>query len=136
MSVQNYCEVYRSTSNGYWKHKLGDIITALTTENHPDQEKFSMVACTLMMKDQPGYSRWLDTAINKLIDDPTSRLDALPELPDYDEMSCNDLLDKYEGNDENYPRDEILRELKYRYPSIIQSDAIESIADLKEKLCF
>jgi hypothetical protein len=55
-------------------------------------------------------------------------------LPDYDEMSGKDLIDKYEINDENYPRDEVFRELKYRYPLLIQSNKIESIVDLREKL--
>ncbi len=134
MSVRDRCQIYRSSSDGYWKTLLGDIITALKTENHPDQQIFSNVAYTLMMNDKPGYSNWMDIAITKLIDDPMSRQDPPPELPDYDEMSGKDLIDKYEINDENYPRDEVFRELKYRYPLLIQSNKIESIVDLREKL--
>jgi hypothetical protein len=134
MSVRDSCQIYRSSSNGYWKSLLGDIITALKTENHPDQEIFSTVACTLMMKDQPGYWRWLDIAITKLINDPISRLDPPADLPAYDEMSCKELVDKYEIDDENYPRNEILTELKYRYPLLIQSNQVESVLDLREKL--
>lgn len=93
-----------------------------------------MVACILMMKDKLGYSCWLDRAITKLIDDPTSRLDPSIDLPDYDEMSCEDLTDKYEISDENYPRNEILGELKYRYPLLLQSNEIESAADSKKQL--
>ena len=67
--------VYRSSSNKYWKHSFGDIITALKAENHPDQEeRFSLVACTLMMHNKPEYWRWLDTAIIKLINDSISQL--------------------------------------------------------------
>jgi len=125
MSVRDRCEIYRSSSDGNWKHLLLDIITALTTENHPDQESFSTVAWTLMMHDKPGYWRWLDIAIIKLINDPTSRLDPPPDLSDYDEMSCKDLVDKLESVDDNYPRNEIIAELKYRYPLLIQSNEIE-----------
>jgi hypothetical protein len=73
MSVRDRCQIYRSSSDGYWKTLLGDIITALKTENHPDQQIFSNVAYTLMMNDKPGYSNWMDIAITKLIDDPMSR---------------------------------------------------------------
>lgn len=134
MSVRDRCQIYRSSSNGYWKHLLLDIITALKTEIHPDQESFSTVAWTLMMHDKPGYWRWLDIAITKLINDPISRLDPLPDLPDYDEMSCNDLVDKYDNVDDNYPRNEIITELRYRYPLLIQSNEVESILNLREKL--
>jgi hypothetical protein len=134
MSVRDQCQIYRSSSNVYWKHLLGDIITALQTENHPDQDFFSTVAWTLMMHDKPGYWRWLDLAITKLIDNPTARLEPPPDLPDYDEMSNKDLVNKYEVNDENYPRNEIVTELKYRYPLLIQSNDVESVVDLREKL--
>jgi hypothetical protein len=124
MSVRDCCQIYRSSTNVYWKILLGDIIAALKTENHPDQEIFSTVACMLMMHDKPGYWRWLNLAITKLIDDPVSRLDQLPDLPDYDEMSDKDLVEKYEMDDENYPKNEILAELKYRYPELILSDEV------------
>jgi hypothetical protein len=133
MSVRDQCQNYRSLSNVNWKHSLGDIILALKTENHPDQEIFSTVACTLMMHDKPGYWHWLDRAINKLIDDPMARLDLPLDLPDYDEMSDQDLIDKYEMNDENYPRNEIFSELKYRYPLLIQSDDMNLKDILKNK---
>jgi hypothetical protein len=134
MSVRECCQVYRSSSTRYWKNSLGDIITALKTENHPDQQTFSTVACTLISRDKPGYWRWLDTAITKLINDSLSRLDPPPDLTDYDDMSCKDLVDKYEIDDENYPRNEILTELKYRYPLLIQSNEAVSILDLRDKL--
>jgi hypothetical protein len=134
MSVRDCCQAYRSSSNKNWKHSLGDIITALKAENHPDQERFSHVAITLMMNDKPGYWCWLDAAITKLINDPISRLDAPPDLLDYDQMSCKDLVDKYEINDENYPCKEILTELMYRYPLLIQSDEVVSVIDLRDML--
>ncbi|CAF0924724.1 unnamed protein product [Rotaria sp. Silwood1] len=134
MSVRERCLAYSSSSSGYWKHSLSDIISALKTEDHPDHQIFSTVACTLMMNDRPGYWHWLENAIAKLIDDPKSRLDPLPDLPEYEEMSNKELLDKYEVGDENYPRTDILGELKYRYPLLIQSDEIESIIDLRNKL--
>ena len=134
MSVRDQCQIYRSSSNVYWKHLLSDIITALQTENHPDQDFFSTVAWTLMMHDKPGYWRWLDLAITKLVDNPTARLEPPPDLPDYDEMSNKDLVNKYEINDENYPRNEIVTELKYRYPLLIQTNDVESVVDLREKL--
>lgn len=49
-------------------------------------------------------------------------------------MSNKDLINKYEINDENYPRNEIVTELKYRYPLLIQSNDVESVVDLREKL--
>ncbi|CAF0742738.1 unnamed protein product [Rotaria sordida] len=134
MSVRDRCQAYCSPSSGYWKHSLSDIMIALETEDHPDQQIFATVACTLMMNDRPGYWHWLENAIAKLIHDPKSRLEPLPDLPEYEEMSSKDLLDKYEIDDENYPRNEILSELKYRYPLLIQSDEIESIIDLRDKL--
>jgi hypothetical protein len=124
MSVRVCCQIYRSSTNANWKHLLGDIIAALKTENHPDQEIFSNVAWTLMMRDKPGYWLWLNLAITKLIDDPVSRLDRPPDLSDYDEMSDKDLVEKYEIDDENYPRDEILEELKYRYPLLTLSNEV------------
>ncbi|CAF2387087.1 unnamed protein product [Rotaria sp. Silwood2] len=134
MSVRELCQAYCSLSSGCWKHSLSDIMNALKTEDHPDHQIFSTVACTLMMNDRPGYWHWLNNTITKLIDDPKSRLDLLPDLPEYEEMSSKDLLDKYEIGDENYPRNEILRELKYRYPLLIQLDEVESIIDLRNKL--
>ena len=124
MSVRDSCQIYRSSTNVYWKHLLGDIIAALKNENHPDQEIFSSVACMLMMRDKPGYWHWLNLAITKLIDDPTSRLDQPPDLQDYDEMSDKDLVEKYEANDENYPRGDILTELKYRHPELDLSNEV------------
>lgn len=135
MSIRDLCQVYQSpASSSNWKKSLADIIAALQAENHPDQQIFHTVACTLMMNDRPGYWRWLDTEIIKLINDPTSRLDPLPDLPDYDEMSSKDLVDKYEMDDKNYSRREILEELKQRYPLLIQSTEVESNLDLREKL--
>jgi hypothetical protein len=124
MSVRDSCQIYQSSTNVYWKTLLGDIIAALKNENHPDQEIFSSVACMLMMRDKPGYWHWLNLAIRKLIDDPTSRLDQPPDLPDYDEMSDKDLVEKYEINNEIYPRSDILTELKYRHPELILTDEV------------
>ena len=47
------------------------------------------------------------------------------DLPDYGEMTDPDLIEKYElNNDENYPREEILTELKYRYPSLVLTENV------------
>lgn len=124
MSIVDQCKHYSSTtSNISWKHRLGNIIEALKREAHPDHEIFSNVACILMMHNQPGYGCWLNRTIAKLIDDPKARLDLPPDLPDYGDMTDADLVEKYElNNDENYPRDEILIELKCRYPSLILTE--------------
>ena len=125
MSVVDQCKNYRSALNIYWKHRLGEIIEALKREAHPDQEIFSNVAITLMMHNKPGYSCWLNRVIDKLIDDPKARLDHPVDLPDYGEMTDPDLIEKYElNNDENYPREEILTELKYRYPSLVLTENV------------
>jgi hypothetical protein len=75
---------------------LANIIDALEAEKHSDQQVFHTAAWAFMMNDRPEYWLWLDAAIAKLINDPTSRLDP---LPDYDEMSSKDLVDKYEIDD-------------------------------------
>lgn len=125
MSVIDQCKHYRSASNVYWKTLLGDIIEALKREGHPDQEIFSNVAWTLMMHDKPGYWDWLNRMIDRLINDPKARLEPPVDLPDYGEMSDAELIEKYEmNNDRNYPREELLGELKYRYPSLNLSDII------------
>jgi hypothetical protein len=135
MSVRDLCQAYRSRPPGvYWKQSLGKIMEALKEENHPDQQAFSSVGCMLMMNDAPCYWRWLDMAITKLIDDPTARLDPVPDLPDYDQMSSKDLVDKYEIDDENCLRDDILAELRSRYPLLIEANEVEPIVDLKERL--
>ena len=130
MSIRDLCQMYHSSaSTGKWKKTLGEIIVALEGENHPDQQHFRTAAYMLMMNDKPGYWSWLETAIVKLIDDPTARLDSLPDLLDYDELSSNDLVEKYERNDKNYSRHEIFNELKQRHPLLIHSDQ-----NLKEQL--
>lgn len=134
MSVADHCQAYRSSVGPSWKQALGNIIAALHTDNHLDEQRFAGVAHMLMMKDKPGYWHWLDTAVARLIDDSTSRLDPIPDLPDYDEMSVEDLLNRYEMNDQDFRQTDILNELHYRHPSLIKSTQIESIDDLREKL--
>ena len=134
MSVADHCQAYRSSVGPSWKQALGNIIAALHTDNHPDEQRFTDVAYMLMMKDKPGYWHWLETAVTRLIDDSTSRLDPVPDLPDYDEMSVEDLLNRYEMNDQDFRQTDILNELHYRHPSLVKSTQIESIAVLREKL--
>ena len=126
MYVVDQCMHYRSASNVYWKTLLGEIIEALKREEHPDQEIFSNVAWTLMMHDKPGYWAWLNQMIDRLINDPKARLEPSVDLPDYGEMSDADLFEKYKmNNDKNYPREELIGELKYRYPSLDLSDNVD-----------
>lgn len=136
MSVSELCQEYlSSTSNGNWnnwKHCLLNISDELESKNHPDQEIFHAAAWTLMMNYKPGYWSWLDKTIAKLINDPISRLDPLPDLPDYEEMSSEDLVQKYEIDDKNYSQQDILAELKQRYPLLIQSS--DSYHNLREEL--
>lgn len=138
MSIRELCQMYlTSTSNGNWnkwKHNLADISVELEANNHPDHQTFHSAAYTLMMNDKPGYWSWLDKAMTMLINDPTSRLDELPDLPDYDEMSIRDLVEKYESDDKNYSRQEILTELEQRYPSLIESSVVDSNVNLRDKL--
>jgi hypothetical protein len=134
MSIHDHCQAYRSSSAGYWKHALSNIVAALKRENHPDAQLFASASCSLMMNDTPGYWRWLNVAITKLIEDPTSPLDPLPDLPEYHELSSRELIDKYETDDGDYMRRSILEELRCRYPLVIKTDEPELITDLKERL--
>ncbi len=139
MSVSHLCQAYLSlTTSGNWenwKQNLFNIGMELEAKNHPDFELFSVAACALSMNDKPGYWNWLNATIPKLIEDSTSRLDPLPALPEYDELSSQDLVEKYESNDGNYSKQEILMELKERYPSLIQLNIVEiSEVNLREML--
>ena len=134
MSVADRCQAYRSSVGPSWKQALGEIIVALHTENHPDEQRFTDVAYMLMMKDKPGYWHWLETAVSRLIADPTGRLDPVPDLPDYDEISVEELLNRYEMNDQSFRQSDILTELRYRYPSLLTWNQVESAADLRAKL--
>lgn len=137
MSVRDLCQVYlSSTSSGNWKSTLSDIGTELEANNHPDFQMFVNAACSLMMNDKPGYRNWLNVAIAKLIEDSTARLEPLPVLPDYEELSSVDLVEKYESNDGNYSKQEISYELKERYPSaLIELNGLnESKVNLREIL--
>lgn len=138
MSISELCQLYlTSTSNGdwnNWKQTLANISDELEAKNHPDWQIFQSAAWMLMMQDKPGYLSWLDGTIRKLINDPTSTLDALPDLPEYDEMSIQDLVEKYETDDKNYSRREILTELAQRYPLLIQSSGPDSNLNLRDKL--
>ncbi|UJR36157.1 hypothetical protein I4U23_028891 [Adineta vaga] len=138
MSIRDLCQTYQSsTSKGDWndwKKHLYQIATILEEENHSDSGNFRNVAYTLMMNDKPGYGSWLNKSIVKLINDSKARLDPLPDLLDYDEMSSKDLIDKYEFDDKNYSRQEILIELRRRYPSLIESDEMKSNLNLKDIL--
>lgn len=125
MSIVDQCQKYRSTSDIYWKTSLGEIIEALKREGHQDEAIFSNVAWTLMMHDKPGYLTWLNRMIDRLISDPKARLEPPIDLQDYGEMSDADLVEKYlTNNDENYPREELIRELKYRHPSLDLTDPV------------
>ena len=138
MSISDLCRTYQSArSNGSWdnwKRDIYQIATELERENHPNYKEFHTVAIGLMMNDIPGYGPWLNKAIAALIVDSKAQLDPLPDLPDYDEMSSKDLVDKYEMNDTNYSREDILMELRQRYPSLIQSDQMEYNFNLREIL--
>lgn len=138
MSIGDLCEVYlSSTSNGKWnnwKEALFNIGKELEEKRHPDYQLFNNAACTLMMIDRPGYWNWLNATITRLIKDSTSRLEPLPVLPDYDEMSSEDLVVKYESNEDNYSKDDILIELRERYPSLIQLNQAKSNFNLREIL--
>lgn len=138
MSIGDLCEVYlSSTSNGNWnnwKEALYNIGKELEEKRHPDHQLFNDAACTLMMNDRPGYWNWLNATIIRLIRGSTSRLEPLPVLPDYDEMSSEDLVEKYESNDDNYSKEDILIELRERYPSLIQLNEAKSNINLREIL--
>lgn len=138
MSLGDLCEVYlSSTTNGNWnnwKETLFNIGKTLEEQGHPDHRIFYDAACTLMMNDKPGYWNWLNATIKQLVTDSTSRLAPLPVLPDYDELSSIDLVDKYESNDDIYSKQEILSELKERYPSLVQLKFPKSKVDLRELL--
>lgn len=138
MSLSDLCEVYLSSTSignwNNWKESLFNIGNELEAKKHPDYQMFYDATCTLTMNDRPGYWNWLNATISKLIKDSTSRLDPLPVLPDYDEMSSQDLVEKYECNDENYSKQEILMELKERYPSLIQLNEVKSKENLSEIL--
>lgn len=135
MSISSLCESYlSSTSCGNWdnwKGTLHNIGMELETQNHPDCKSFQDAACTLMMMDKPGYWNWLNATVKKLIDDSTSLLDPLPVLPDYDELSSQQLVEQYENIDGNYLKQDILLELQERYPSLIQCD-LRSASDKSE----
>lgn len=132
MSVRETCQKYYSATN--WKHGLFDIINALKEEKHPDYEKFSIVAYTLTMIDEPGYWHWLDWSIKKLGEDPQALLNPIPNVESYANMSGRNLLEKYEANDPNYPQDEILREFNSRFANLIKDNEYLSVDELKERL--
>lgn len=138
MSISDLCQVYlSSTTSGKWdnwKATLYDIGIKLEAKNHPDHQIFCDAAHTLMMTDRPGYWNWLNAAITKLIEDSTSRLEPLPVLPNYDELSSQDLVEKYESSDGNYSKQDILIELKERYPSSDQLNVEKSQVNLREIL--
>jgi len=134
MSIADLCQAYRLSTGGYWKHALSNIMAALEQENHPDEKLFAMASHSLMMNDTPGYWRWLDGALAKLIDQPTARLDPLPDFPEYGELSTRELIEKYEVNDGNYTQQSVLAELQSRYPSLIKAYEPEPITDLRERL--
>lgn len=138
MSIVELCRAYHaSTSTGSgknWKTILFELSTALEQAQHPQFEMFRTMAWTVAMSDKPGSWTWIRTAIDRLLVDPTAQFDALPELPDYEELSTKDLVDKYESNDVDYARGEILYELKQRFPSLIQSDVPDDNLRLREKL--
>ena len=116
------------------KKDVYQIATKLERANHPNWKEFHTVAIALIMNDTPGYWAWLNKAIAALIADSKAQLDLLPDLPDYDEMKSKDLVDKFEMNDANYPRENVLMELKERYPSLIRSDWMECNLSLREVL--
>lgn len=126
MPVSDLCEAYlSSTTSGNWnnwKETLHNIGTELETENHPNAKLFQAAACQLMMNDTPGYWNWLNATIKKLIENSTSSFDPLPVLPDYDELTSQQLVQEYDNNDGNYSKQEIFYELKERHPSLIESD--------------
>lgn len=138
MSISELCQEYLSlTTSGNWdnwKTSLHNIGRELEANKHPDFEAFQGAACALMMNDKPGFWNWLHLSLTKLVKDSTSRLDSLPVLPDYDELSNKDLVEKFECNDGNYSKQEILTELSERFPSIIQCNDDTSVVNLREKL--
>lgn len=138
MSVRDRCQLYlSSTSNGNWdnwKSTLYAIGEELEAKNHPDHQIFKDAACSLMMNDTPGYWNWLNVAIAKLIEDSTCRLEPLPVLPDCDELSSDELVTKYESNDGNYSKPDILCELKVRYPALTELNDEKSKVNLREIL--
>lgn len=138
MPISDLCQVYLTTTASgkwdNWKKTLFDIADQLEAAKHPDYHMFYDASCTLMMNDKPGYLNWLNNTIAKLMTDSMSTFDPLPVLPDYDELSSQDLVDKYEDNDENYSKHEILVELKERFPSLIELDAGTLNVNLRETL--
>lgn len=138
MSLRDLCQFYlSSTSNGNWnnwKETLHNIAMELEAKSHPDYQNFYDASCMLMMNDKPGYWNWLNATIRTLIKDSTSRLEPLPVLPDYDELSSQDLVGKYERNDEDYSEQEILLELKERYPSLLSLNSEKEKLNLREIL--
>lgn len=138
MSISDLCQQYLSaTSIGNWdnwKRSLSNIAKELEIKSHPDFKSFHDASCTLMMNDKPGYWNWLNQSIEKLIQEQTSRLDPLPVLPDYDELSSHELVVKYESNDGNYSKQDILNELKQRYPMLIELNDEKSEVNLRESL--
>ncbi|KAG4071738.1 hypothetical protein HA402_011892 [Bradysia odoriphaga] len=138
MSVGDLCEAFlSSTTSGNWnnwKESLHNIGMELETQNHPNCKLLQDAACALMMYNKPGYWNWLNATMKKLIADSTSSFDPLPVLPDYDELSSEQLVQQYEKNDGNYSKQEILYELRDRYPTLIQCDFWPDFDKLKLNL--
>ncbi|CAF1097979.1 unnamed protein product [Didymodactylos carnosus] len=124
----------RDKDSAGWKQQLGYIHRKLKEDiHHPDEHMFYQGICSLCMGDTPGYWVWLDSSLQKLKDDPTSRIDMLPQYPDYAELSTKELLEKLES-DENkiYSKQSIYWELQSRYPEKIDLNFDFNQSTLKE----
>ncbi|CAF0744835.1 unnamed protein product [Didymodactylos carnosus] len=132
--IQDLCLEYKRAFTGEssrnWKHILGEISELLKHEQHPDAANFETVVVSLCCQDTPGYWPWLDTALEILGVDSKLKLEPLPQLPDYQDLITEDLLNLWDDKTQgNYTRHGLFNELQSRYPHAIEPDLLYKNTD-------
>lgn len=78
-----------------YKHGLFDMNAAIIDTNHPDTGLISELSFAMTMIHPPGWDNWYRRSCQKLVDDPESRLDPLPELPETWDLSWKSLIHEW-----------------------------------------